>query len=323
MHLAPENSRPRMPARDEHPGSTRVRLRSMRRAEQGLTGGIGMVLAATGGLDRMGRSLRRMQDLCRQATRPRLELSERVALHRRFGELRGELERTASSTEHVGRRLLDGSMERGITYVVQPGGIPPRRVWIAIRDCGPRALGLDPLLGLGSPQDAQLASAAVRQAVQRLQNERRELGQARGQLVEILDGLSRPTMESFIQLHAAAREHLHQSALAMRDGNHDVAGQELVLVGAILDIIASYSQAIAPGQSSNLEQLLGQLKQSTTAATRAAELDPAMEVLRELQHTWQREARRPLVVSGPDGRRRRMTSRGMRAARPVELALEG
>jgi len=290
-----------------------MRLRSFARAEEVLTGAIRMMLTAQGGIDRIRRVLIRMQDLARQADSAELEMPARVDLHRHFLELRDRAARLASSTEHAGGVLLDGSLAAGLTYVVEMDGIWDQRVSVAVPDCRPPALGLDGDPGLGTPEDARQAAAALVQAVLFVRAARLELGQARDRLAEAVEGLSRPTMLAFIQLHGAAIEHLRLGAAALRAGSRQEADQELVLVGAILDIIGSYSLSIAPGACHHLGQLLSHLKQRADEAQSAGELDQLIPVLAELQHTWQQEAGRPLVVAGPNGRRHHITTTAMRS----------
>ena len=322
MHFASEQTgskRQRRPG--ELPGARSVALHSLARAEQTLTGAIRMVLAAQGALDRMRRDLCRMQDLAREADTQALEIPARVALHRSFLERLDRLARVAGTTEHAGTSLLDGSLAAGLTYVVEMDGIWAQRVTLAVPDCRPQALGLGRELDLSTPEEARQVVAALRRATARVQAVRLELGQTRDQLADAVEGLSRPTMLGFIQLHGAAMEHLRLAAAAMQRGLPEVADQECVLVGAILDIIASYSQSIAPGMCDNLGQLFSHLKQTVLGARLAAELDQVVPVLAELQHTWQLEVQRPLVVSGPNGRRHCLTTSAMRVEPGEDLEM--
>ena len=304
-------SRRRRGRTGELPGAALVELHSFARAEEVLTGAIRVVLAAQGSLDRMRRTQGRMQELACQAEDEALEIPARVALHRRFAEHLDELARVACTTEHVGARMLDGSLAAGLTYVVDMDGIWDRRVSVVVPDCRLAALGLSGELGLSTPEESRQAAAALRQAAARMQDVRLALGQTRDQLAETVEGLSRPTMLAFIQLHGAAIEHLRRGAAAMRAQQKQTADQECVLVGAILDIIANYSLSIAPGMCDNLGTLLSQLKQCVQHAHSAEDLDQVVPVLAELQQTWQQEAQRPLVVSGPNGRRHRITTSAM------------
>ena len=318
MHFMSDQGRPGRPrgadrgGPGELSGAATVQLHSLARAEEALTGAIRMVLAAQGGLDRIRRALGQMQDLARQADSEDLEIGARAALHRRFVEQLDLVTRGAGTTEYAGKRLLDGSLATGLTYVVKMDGIWHQRVSLAVPDCRPAALGLCGEIGLSTAGEARQTVAAVRQVAVRVQALRLELGQARDRLAEAVEGLSRPTMLNFIQLHGAAIEHLRRGSAAMRAGRQEATGQELVLVGAILDIIASYSQSIAPGICDNLRLLLSQLKQRASQASSAGELDQLVPVLAELQQTWQQEVQRPLVVSGPNGRRHRITTSAMR-----------
>ena len=307
----------------ELPGAAVVCLNSFDGAEHALTGAIRLVLTAQGALDRMRRALSRAAGQARQADDEALAVPARVALHRGFTEQVDDMARLAETTEHAGARMLDGSLAAGVTYVVDMDGIWEQRVSFQVPDCRPGALGLGADAGLGTPQEARQAAAVVGQAAVRLQAIRLELSQARERLAEAVEGLSRPTMLAFVQLHGAALEHLALAAAAMGDGRAPDLQEERVLVCAILDIISSYSLSIAPGMCDNLGVLLAHLKQQVQQASAPEELEQVAPILAELQQTWSQELKRPLVVPGPNGRRHRITTSAMRVQGELEMVTGG
>ncbi len=307
----------------ELPGAAVVTLCSLDGAEQALTAAIRLVLTAQGTIDSMRRPLSQAAALALHACDEALDVPARVALHRDFTGQRDLLEQQAGTAEHAGARVLDGGLARGVTFAVEMDGIWQQRVSLQVPDCRPGALGLDADSGLGTPDEARLAAAAVGKAAARLQAVRLELSQARERLAEAVEGLSRPTMLAFIQLHGAAMEHLELAAEAMGQGRAQGLAEERVLICAILDIIASYSLSIAPGMCDNLGVLLAHLKQQVQHARAPRELEQVTPILAELQQTWQQELGRPLVVPGPNGRRHRITTSAMRVQGDLEMVTGG
>jgi flagellin len=87
-------------------------IRSLRQDNRNANDGISMVQVAEGGMNEVGNILTRFRELSIQAASDTIGDKERGFINKEMVQLRGEIDRIASTTEFNGRKLLTGEGEK-------------------------------------------------------------------------------------------------------------------------------------------------------------------------------------------------------------------
>ena len=86
-------------------------LRSLNAAQRNTMDGVSMIQTAEGATSEMNGNLSRMRELAVQAANGTLSDSDRALIMDEYNALRDEIDRTSSSAEFNGQKLLDGSAD--------------------------------------------------------------------------------------------------------------------------------------------------------------------------------------------------------------------
>jgi flagellin len=161
----------------------RATIRSAQQANRNTNDGISMIQTAEGGLNEIGNILVRMRELAIQSASDTVGEAERGFTDKEYQNLKLEIQRISEVTEFNGRKLLDGS---GDKYDFQIGmnnnDFQDRISYNAeLTNATTDALSISSL-AVGSKGDAQESLAVVDDALQKLSENRSELGALQNRL---------------------------------------------------------------------------------------------------------------------------------------------
>jgi len=165
-------------------------IRSLRQDNRNANDGISMVQVAEGGMNEIGNILTRFRELSIQAASDTIGDKERGFINKEMVQLRGEIDRIASTTEFNGRKLLVGE---GDKLEIQVGlNNSPERDRFAYDtqklNVGAKALGVHDV-NTESKEDAQENLAKIDGAIKMLSENRSEVGALQNRLSSSVSNL--------------------------------------------------------------------------------------------------------------------------------------
>lgn len=126
----------------------RYEIRGLQRNQQNISGAFNVIGVAESGMETIQTALQRARELAVQAGNDTLSPSDRNTIQQEIDAILAEIQRAASETSYLGRRLLDGTF---LNQIIQVGTAEGQSFNLSISDLRTAALG----------QVAQSSGAAV------------------------------------------------------------------------------------------------------------------------------------------------------------------
>jgi flagellin len=165
-------------------------IRSLRQDNRNANDGISMVQVAEGGMNEIGNILTRFRELSIQAASDTIGDKERGFINKEMVQLRGEIDRIASTTEFNGRKLLVGEGDK-LEIQVGLNNSPERDRFVYDTqklNVGAKALGVHDV-NTESKEDAQDNLAKIDGAIKMLSENRSEVGALQNRLSSSVSNL--------------------------------------------------------------------------------------------------------------------------------------
>jgi len=165
-------------------------IRSLRQDNRNANDGISMVQVAEGGMNEIGNILTRFRELSIQAASDTIGDKERGFINKEMVQLRGEIDRIASTTEFNGRKLLVGEGDK-LEIQVGLNNSPERDRFVYDTqklNVGAKALGVHDV-NTESKEDAQENLAKIDGAIKMLSENRSEVGALQNRLSSSVSNL--------------------------------------------------------------------------------------------------------------------------------------
>ncbi|MBU6375367.1 MAG: flagellin FliC [Bdellovibrionales bacterium] len=165
-------------------------IRSLRQDNRNANDGISMVQVAEGGMNEIGNILTRFRELSIQAASDTIGDKERGFINKEMVQLRGEIDRIASTTEFNGRKLLVGEGDK-LEIQVGLNNSPERDRFVYDTqklNVGAKALGVHDV-NTESKEDAQENLAKIDSAIKMLSENRSEVGALQNRLSSSVSNL--------------------------------------------------------------------------------------------------------------------------------------
>jgi len=161
----------------------RADIRSLRQDARNANDGVSMVQVAEGGMSEIGNILTRFRELSIQAASDTIGDKERGFINKEFTQLRGEIDRIASSSEFNGRKLLVGE-GYGLEIQVGLNNSPEQdrfKFDTQKLNVTTKALGVEDL-NTATKEQAQENLAKIDSAITHLSENRSEVGALQNRL---------------------------------------------------------------------------------------------------------------------------------------------
>ncbi|NDG84911.1 MAG: flagellin FliC [Proteobacteria bacterium] len=165
-------------------------IRSLRQDNRNANDGISLVQVAEGGMNEIGNILTRFRELSIQAASDTIGDKERGFINKEMVQLRGEIDRIASTTEFNGRKLLVGEGDK-LEIQVGLNNSPERDRFVYDTqklNVGAKALGVHDV-NTESKEDAQENLAKIDGAIKMLSENRSEVGALQNRLSSSVSNL--------------------------------------------------------------------------------------------------------------------------------------
>ncbi len=169
----------------------RAQIRSIRQDVRNASDGISMVQVAEGGTNEISNILIRFRELAIQSASDTIGDTERGYIEKEVGQLKTEVNRIAGSTEFNGKKLLDGQGQALDIQVGQKNDpemdritFDPSKLNVTLS-----ALGVDGLT-LGTKESSQSSLEMVDGAINKLVENRAELGAMQNRLGSTINNLN-------------------------------------------------------------------------------------------------------------------------------------
>lgn len=117
----------------------RFEIRGLQRNQQNVGGALSMVGVAEGGMEGVQQALQRARELLVQAANETLGPDNRNAIEEEIKQILSEIQRSASTTDYLGRNLLDGTF---VSQNIQVGTSTGQSLSLSLRDFQTNALGM-------------------------------------------------------------------------------------------------------------------------------------------------------------------------------------
>jgi flagellin len=166
----------------------RNQVSGLKQAIHNAQDGISMVQTAEGALIEINTLLTRMRNLAVQAGTDTLRDGDRAKTNHEFTILRKEINRIANTTEFNTKKLLDGSLDTGITFQVGANTGPGHEITIVLPAVTTKALNIDGD-ALAQRQEAIDTLEALDAASDRISTTRSSLGVTQQQLEHTINNL--------------------------------------------------------------------------------------------------------------------------------------
>jgi len=195
--------------------------------------GVSIAQVADGGMAGINDILVRMKTLAVQSGSGQLSNADRSAINTEFQALASEVDRISADTEFAGTKLLDGST--GSIAVRVGTGVDPNAddISIALGTTTATALGINGT-DVATQAGADVASAAIGTAIDRIQTLRASLGASQNRL-----GFAAANIDISIENTEAARSGLMDLDVAREMSNMT---SKQVLVNAGISMLAQANQ---------------------------------------------------------------------------------
>jgi flagellin len=166
----------------------RNQVSGLKQAMRNAQDGISMVQTAEGALIETHAVLNRMRDLAIQAGNDTLKDDDRDKLNQEFTALNTEINRIVDTTEFNTKKLLDGSLNSGITFHVDANSGASRQITIFLPASTPAALNIEGN-NIHNQTAAIHAIKAIDVAISTISTTRSVLGTAQNQLEHAINNL--------------------------------------------------------------------------------------------------------------------------------------
>jgi flagellin len=165
-------------------------IRSLRQDNRNASDGISMVQVAEGGMNEIGNILTRFRELSIQAASDTIGDKERGFINKEMTQLRGEIDRIASTTEFNGRKLLVGEGDK-LEIQVGLNNSPEKDRFVYDTqklNVSARALGVGDVNTV-TKEDAQSNLEKIDSAIKMLSENRSEVGALQNRLSSSVSNL--------------------------------------------------------------------------------------------------------------------------------------
>jgi len=165
-------------------------IRSLRQDNRNASDGISMVQVAEGGMNEIGNILTRFRELSIQAASDTIGDKERGFINKEMTQLRGEIDRIASTTEFNGRKLLVGEGDK-LEIQVGLNNSPEKDRFVYDTqklNVSARALGVGDVNTV-TKEDAQSNLGKIDSAIKMLSENRSEVGALQNRLTSSVSNL--------------------------------------------------------------------------------------------------------------------------------------
>ena len=167
----------------------RADIRSSEVAVRNAQDGISLIRTAEGALHETHAMLNRMVELATRASTGIHSEESRKALDDEFQQLKAEIDRTAKATTFNGKKLLDGSLSKGLGLQIGSTADAYNRINVKVKDMGAAALGLNEW-DLSCEKSSLKALEAVKEAINAVSEQRGSLGATENRLGYTIRSLS-------------------------------------------------------------------------------------------------------------------------------------
>jgi len=177
-------------------------ISGLRQATRNAQDGISLIQTAEGGLNETHSILNRMRDLTVQAANDTNSAEDRAAIKLEIDQLTEEIGRISSDTKFNGQQLLGGTVtDLNIQIGANSGDTA---LTVSTIDASATALGLD-LLAVDTAANANLATASIDTAIQRVSDARATLGAQQNRLDHTINNLT-TTQENLSEANSRIRD---------------------------------------------------------------------------------------------------------------------
>ena len=201
----------------------RSQIRGLNKASSNAQDGISLIQTAEGALNETHSILQRMNELATQAANDTNTSTDRNAVREEMKQLVSEIDRIQSTTQFNTKNLLDGSLSltTGKSLNLQVGSLSGQKISISISQMNAVTLGVsENSVKVSSFEVAGTAMSNIQRAIQRVSDQRSQLGAVQNRLehtVNNLDNISENTQtaESRIRDTDMASEMVQYSATSI------------------------------------------------------------------------------------------------------------
>ena len=163
-------------------------LFSINQASRNANDGISLTQVADSALSESTSMLQRMRELAVQSGNGIYNYADRSAMNAEFSQLQNELDRIAETTTFNDQQLLNGDMSSsGATF--QVGTTDGEQINIQISDASAESLGVEDL-SIADQDGAEMALAAIDEALGSVSEQRAGLGAAQSQFESAIETLN-------------------------------------------------------------------------------------------------------------------------------------
>ena len=199
----------------------RSQIRGLNKASSNAQDGISLIQTAEGALNETHSILQRMNELATQAANDTNTSADRNAISEEMNQLVSEIDRIQSTTQFNTKNLLDGTFATGKSLNLQVGSLSGQKISINISQMNATNLGVSAnSVKVSSFALAGTAMSNIQSAIQKVSNQRSQLGAVQNRLehtVNNLDNISENTQtaESRIRDTDMASEMVQYSATSI------------------------------------------------------------------------------------------------------------
>jgi flagellin len=166
----------------------RNQVSGLKQATRNGQDGISLVQTAEGALIETQAILNRMRDLAVQAGNGTLKDADRAKLNEEFTVLLAEINRIAATTEFNTKKILDGSLDGGITFHIDANTGDSQKITFALPALSTKALNIEST-AIGQQKQAINSIEYIDKAIDSISGTRGTLGAVQNQLEHTINNL--------------------------------------------------------------------------------------------------------------------------------------
>ena len=172
----------------------RRQVRGLSQAVRNAQDGISMAQTAEGAMNEVHDMLQRMNELATQAANGSLQSEDRSYIQIEVNQLISEVDRVATTTTFNERKLLQGSLAKGVKLQVGAEGTTSNTITIKIASLTAKGLKISGLKGSGvtgkTGSNAQKAMKTIKDAIKILNGQRATVGAVQNRLEHTVNNLN-------------------------------------------------------------------------------------------------------------------------------------
>ena len=172
----------------------RRQVRGLNQAVRNAQDGISMAQTAEGAMNEVHDMLQRMNELATQAANGSLQSEDRDYIQMEVNQLISEIDRVSTTTTFNERKLLQGSLAKGVALQVGAEGTASNTITIKIASLTAHGLKISNLKGSGvtgkTGSKAQKAMTKIKEAIKILNEQRATIGAVQNRLEHTVNNLN-------------------------------------------------------------------------------------------------------------------------------------